>query len=164
MRKGRLNISDPLYIWEGSEFALSNLAARNGTWRARVVLALYKDWGHRVSELLCRHEDVSEDLPIDELLSDDVGVDAAMVCVFESAEKLKLAWQSLEPLVVGPHGACSSSGLGDGRYSAYGRREKGQLTAVRIVYIPDALGQYPKVFSPKRRLRLMQRARKKRAR
>lgn len=143
VRSGVLQVADPLYLAERVRCALYDLRARNGTWRVEVVTGEYGEWGPRISELRCRHGSISDNESIEDLISDDIGVDAATVCVYETADGIENAHESEEPLVVGPHGACSTSGIGDGTYTACGRYDGEELVAVRVVFIPGAAGRTP---------------------
>jgi hypothetical protein len=146
VRSGRLNISDPLFFGDHADCAAYDLPARSGTWRVELVVGEYDRWGTRIAELRCRHDIVADDAGIDELISDDIGVDGGAVCVYDTPENLYEGWEAGEDLIVGPHGACSSSGIGDGVYTAYGRYDADELVAVRVVYIPDAKGRMPDDF------------------
>ncbi|MBC5810986.1 MAG: hypothetical protein GIW95_09090 [Candidatus Eremiobacteraeota bacterium] len=140
---GRLNISDSLYFGERFDFCVYDLPARKGRWDAHIVTRSYGQWGERVSEFICRHQDADKTATIDTLISDDIGNDAATVCVYESEEGISDAHESYDSLVAGPHGACSTSGIGDGDYRAYGLYDGEELVAVRLLYISDVFGRWP---------------------
>jgi|GEM_PF-2619898 len=149
---GRLSIGDPMYddsrTYRSGEItyevpAVYDRPARSGKWCARAVTGQYRTRGRRISELICWHESVAGDQTTPDLISSDIGVDSATVCVYESLDGLEECWTKLEPFQAGLHGVCSDSGTGDGTYSVYGRSENGQLVVVRVVYIPDSLGRFP---------------------
>lgn len=140
---GRLNVSDPLFFDDPVDCAAYDLRARDGTWRVEVLVGEYGEWGTRIAELRCRHSTTGDDDGIDELISDDIGVDGGAVAVYGSPEGIQEGWEAGEDLIVGPHGACSTSGVGDGVYTAYGRYDGDELVGVRVVYIPDAQGRMP---------------------
>lgn len=139
-------MSDPLFFNEHVDCAAYDLPARNGTWRVELVIGEYGKWETRIAELRCLHETVADGAGIDRVISDDIGVDGGAVSVYDTPEKIKEGWDDGEDLIVGPHGACSTSGIGDGVYTAYGRYDGDELVAVRVVYIPDSKGRMPDDF------------------
>lgn len=143
VRDGRLNISDPLFFGERVDCATYDLPARRGRWHARVSVSEYGSWGKRISEMICVHESITFEEPVDTLISDDIGVDAATVCIYEFEDGLELAYERELDFQSGRFGVCSTSGIGDGQYRAYGAYSGEELTAVRVVYIPDAKGRMP---------------------
>jgi hypothetical protein len=150
---GRLSIGDPMFddnrTYQAGNVtyhvpAVYDRAAKKGYWRARIVAQDYAGWGRRVSEFVCWHESAEGEENTPELISSEIGVDSATVCIYESLEGLEECWTAVEEEVqAGPRGACSTSGIGDGEYTAYGRSENDELVVVRVVYIPDARGRLP---------------------
>lgn len=139
----KIVVGDPCY--EASSMMSCVFAARNGRWLA-VTRVVNEGWGDRVSIVIVHHEAFD---PIGKNYTERLehfGVDSGQAGVFE-AEKYSadhgsfydtccLATSSGGGFV--PGGFVTSSGYGDGLYSARIYMRHGEAEAVEMVFIPES--------------------------
>lgn len=159
---GKVRISDPCYdedTWCAG--VVDNV--KSGTWQATVIKTNDEDWGERVAKLIAYHKDSISDVEEIETFREnecefDVGVDSGQAGIFDvkhykddnqfKNEKPKADYGSifynfccdatLSDLGAGviPYGCVSSSGYGDGGYTATKYlNDDGQVVAIAIKFI-----------------------------
>lgn len=159
VESGKLVVSDPCYT-PGTWCAgvLSNV--KNGLWHAAIRLNDEGSWGDRVAELYVSLDKTNNDAW--HLAPFTVGVDAGQVCIVDDkhfaggegeyhdrdsfyGDACHMSMEgSADELGAGilksGHGVNSSSGYGDGSYECfYGTNDKGEITSVRVVFIPEPI-------------------------
>jgi len=164
---GSLFLSDPCYdiiTWCTGKLDRASI----GTWRALSFTKKVDSWGERVWELEVFKEGSSHEALTWTKLNCEIGVDSGQAGIFDLAhfqdssvitDKTPLAdyireedekWYSMCCAVshsekvpskhagVIPYGVNSSSGYGDGDYSAYAKTDAvGNVVAVKIVFIGE---------------------------
>lgn len=159
VKSGCINITDPCYSID-TWCAAFKLPAKNGTWKASVVISDEGEWGQRVATLFAHHTDHHLDGDR-KVLKADIGVDSGQCGIFDDGvypqgkdtgdyddEKsfykqccnMTLPQSNPEHLQWGvvKGGVVSSSGLGDGSYVAYVEKDdEGKIIAVEIVFIDE---------------------------
>ena len=174
----RVVVSDPCYkrgTW--CQGIVEN--PKKGTWEGSVTKFDDGEWGTRITQLICCHEDFSplaisplSILPFEhwQKLPFDVGVDSGQAGVFDDEyyqndESVKDCTRKSENVVCEdepwysiccdrtlgkegfgtvPHGFVSTSGYGDGVYTAYCLKKDDEVIAVKIVFISDESKDYDK--------------------
>lgn len=161
---GKVCISDPCYdrkTW----CAAWDLPAENGIWNCEVVKENCGAWGSRVKQISCTHDSIENNQYMSwERLDFDIGVDSGQCGIFDSGiypndntgecfdlntfygkccyltvPELRNSTDDDTVFGVLEKGIVSSSGFGDGSYTAYGlyNKENEKLLGVRVVFIDD---------------------------
>lgn len=156
IESGKLCITDPCYL-KGTWCAAWDLKAINGEWSCNAISEHCGTWGNRVAEIICLSNNFFKPGDVALIswkkLDFDIGVDSGQCGVFdyEKYPDIKAKYDdeggfyrkccdiTLGDKPYGPidFGFVSSSGFGDGSYSAYGiyDTDKETLIGVRIVFI-----------------------------
>lgn len=139
---GDLRVSDPCYdtgVWCAGVVN----HCRTGKWLASVRKQDCGDWGRRNASLIVTHEQGGSG--DEETAPFEVGVDSGQAGVFDNRSYGDATYESwcrltLSGVQAGSqrHGAVSSSGFGDGGYTATLRRDsKGECFYIRIDFITE---------------------------
>lgn len=163
---GKVRITDPCYspgTWCSGQ--VENV--RKGRWKAQIFTKEVAGWGNRVWELEAFAENSNLDFVAYERLKFEVGVDSGQAGIFDSshyqdasvvsseteiAEYIKDdAWYGMccaashnekTGLSAGiiPYGVNSSSGFGDGGYTAYAKYDPltKEVISLKIVFISES--------------------------
>ncbi len=161
IKSGKITFSDPCYGLNTCGM-LKNIPFPNGEYRVDCIKTTRTaGWGLRVKEIIIYNVDkvpVSESREMDvwwNALSGEVGVDSGQAGIFDSKyyeqyhEKndiiderwydnvCNLTLSSQGYGTIDNQGVCSSSGYGDGGYTAYIGKLNTDIVAAKIVFIPD---------------------------
>ena len=159
IKNGKITFSDPCYRL-GTWCAIYNIPFPNGEYRIQAKKTDEGDWGYRVAEIAIYNkklvpENESRELDIwwDEL-EGEVGVDSGQAGIFDSTYYEKFHNEnSINDLwydricditlteegygATDELGVVSSSGYGDGGYTAYLGKLGDKIVAAKIVFIDD---------------------------
>lgn len=146
VKSNRLVVSDPCYTL-GTRCMGELKNPRKGKWTACIKLSDEKYWGSRVAELIATYHDANLDFETWVQCDFEVGVDSGQAGIFseypdEPDDNTEGTWyydccKLTNPAGVLLGGAVSSSGFGDGVYTAYKIEKDGEVVAVKIVFIED---------------------------
>ncbi len=158
IKSGKLCITDPCYL-KGTWCAAWDLKAKNGKWICTATNEDCGTWGKRIKEIVCLSNDHFKlgDLAFIDWkeLKFDIGVDSGQCGIFDykkypdteaDYDDTEGFYRKCCDITLGdePYGSIdfgfvSSSGFGDGSYTAYGIYEddKETLIGVRVVFIAD---------------------------
>lgn len=147
--KGHVTVTDPCYNKSTWCTAKVNNVFK-GEWEASVEIEDCGDWGNRVAQLILKVP--GQEVIKSVRLSNDIGVDAGVCGVFEDKPDYQMkAWgdicdelcyknYGLASISNAFHcnGAWSSSGYGDGSYTAViGMNEAGKIVQIIVEYLTD---------------------------
>lgn len=164
---GSVILSDPCYIRNADTKIWCNVVIDNvqqGTYVSFVEKGEYGDWGPRVKALYCCHKNyfISPELLKNVIIKSnihflDLGVDSGQFGIFDSSllgsfgeedydKVIYLTWYAENSFGTTDNYSVSSSGFGDGGYSAKAlKNTKGKYIAFRVEFIGDEEQESPYV-------------------
>ncbi|MGO8714965.1 MAG: hypothetical protein ACLQSX_03705 [Smithella sp.] len=140
---GMVIVSDPCY--ERGTWCAGQLAVKKGAWKAVVIFR-----ANRVGELRAYHNSINPNsVKVWEKQPFEVGVDSGQAGIFDDIVYAPNddAWYrscsaiTLKALGTGilKNGVVSESGYGDGGYTCFTAEVDGEIVAIKIVFIGEAL-------------------------
>lgn len=153
---GFLNITDPCYDID-TWCAAFELPAKNGKWCGEIDLLDIPDWGTRVSKLIAYHIENKKD-KVTRRINAHIGVDSGQAGIFDSSvypigntgeyneldtfygKCCNATLNNKNPAgIINNMGIVSSSGIGDGSYTAKVKKEKGKIVKLEVDFLDHIL-------------------------
>jgi len=152
INSGKSIITDPCYENNKSNCQLKGLPTQNGVWHSFVEKCEVGDWGNRVINLRCIHEEwleTEKTIREDKELLGNIGVDSGQAGVFDQMSypedpiKDGYFYEHISNVTIKKRagtidfGCVSSSGIGDGWYGVFGTKFNNMIIFFEIEYIDE---------------------------